>query len=67
MNEKEFIYWLAGILDANPANNFITEKTVGLIRKKVSYFVQLEDGIEKPRATVQTHNGPKTVWDEGKY
>jgi len=34
MTEKEFIYWLAGILDANPGNNFITEKTVGLIRKK---------------------------------
>lgn len=67
MNEKEFIYWLAGILDANPGNNFITEKTIGLIRKKVSHFVQLEEVIEKPRATVQTHNGPKTVWDEGKY
>ena len=66
MNEREFIYWLVGIFDANPANNFITEKTVGLIRKKVSHFVQLEEHIEKPRATVQTHNGP-TIARDGKY
>ena len=60
MNEKEFIYWLAGVMDANAGNNFITEKLVALIREKLAKFVEQQ----KPspvNATVQTVEGPKVV------
>lgn len=58
MTEKEFIYWLAGVMDANAGNNFITEKLVGLIRHKLSKFVEQQETAVRT-ATVQTVEGPQ--------
>jgi hypothetical protein len=58
MNEREFIYWLAGVMDANAGNNFITEKLVALIRNKLSKFVEREE-VAVRTATVQTVEGPQ--------
>ena len=54
MTEKEFIYWLAGIMDANVGNYFITEKIVRLIKHKLSKFVEQQE-----TDTVQTVEGPQ--------
>jgi hypothetical protein len=58
MNEKEFIYWLAGVMEANAGNNFITEKLVEVIRKKLAKFVEQQEP-SPVNATVHTVEGPK--------
>ena len=60
MNEREFIYWLAGVMDANAGNNFITEKLVEVIRKKLAKFVEQQEPSPL-KATVLTTEGPKVV------
>jgi hypothetical protein len=59
MNEREFIYWLAGVMDANAGNNFITEKLVEVIRKKLAKFVEQQEPSPL-KATVLTATGPQT-------
>jgi len=60
MNEREFIYWLAGVMDANAGNNFITEKLVEVIRKKLAKFVEQQEP-SPVNATMHTEEGPKVV------
>ena len=60
MNEREFIYWLAGVMDANAGKNFITEKLVEVIREKLAKFVEQQEP-SPVNATVLTVEGPKVV------